>query len=94
VLAAARLEVQRTAQGDDQLADRRGMPGERAADAVSWNDAWAVTSLLLRRSPWAPGSSSIDPSSKCEFSSSPVQIRTHRIIVLSLASRQYGGGRP
>src|SRR5580693_1767980 len=31
VLAAARLEVQRPAQRDDQLADRGGMPGERAA---------------------------------------------------------------
>src|SRR5713101_596584 len=31
VLAAARLEVERARQGDDELAHRRGVPGQRAA---------------------------------------------------------------
>src|ERR1700744_3581812 len=54
-------------------------------EAVSSKDIVVVGIVPLSTSPRFPGSSSMTPSSKCEFWSSPVQIRTHRILSLLLS---------
>jgi hypothetical protein len=53
-------------------------------EAVSSNEIVVVAILPLSMSPRWPGSRSMTPSSKCEFRSSPVHIRTHRIMALLL----------
>src|ERR1700678_4448754 len=53
-------------------------------EAVSSNEIVVVVTLPLSISPRAPGSRSMTPSSECEFRSSPVHIRTHRIMALLL----------
>ena len=53
-------------------------------EAVSSKEIVVVAILPLNVSPRSPGSRSITPSSKCEFRSSPVHIRTHRIMALLL----------
>src|SRR6516165_9984798 len=52
-------------------------------DLVSWKEMLTVAALPLKKSPRAPLSRSIAPSSKWDWPSLPVQIRTHRIIATS-----------
>ena len=93
MLSASGFEIQRAAQCHDQLTDRRGMPIEFPA-RPGFLETEVTGNLPVRMSPCGPRSRLITPSSKRELSSSPVQMRTHRIIVISLLLRRRFTWRP
>jgi hypothetical protein len=86
VLTLARLEVERSTQRNDHCLMGASCQANAPPEAVSSNEI-VVAILPLSMSPRAPGSRSMTPSSKCEFRSSPVHIRTHRIMALLLFSQ-------
>ncbi|HTB38657.1 MAG TPA: hypothetical protein VK777_16295 [Reyranella sp.] len=94
VLAAACLEIQGAAQRDDQLPDRRGVPGERAAGRGFLERRMGGVELAAEKVAVGTRRKLDRALLEVRVLVSPVQIRTHRIIVLSLVARSYGGGRP
>jgi hypothetical protein len=85
VLPFARLEVQRSAQRKTNCLMGAVCQAKAPPGAVSSKEIVVVAILPLSTSPRCPGSRSITPSSKWEFRSSPVHIRTHRIMCLLLS---------
>ena len=78
MLTVACLEIERPAQRYDQLHRCRIVPSERAAGSRLLKGDRLHRGLAALQITALTGSRSMAPSSKCEFPSSPVHIRTLR----------------
>ena len=87
--ARFRLELERARQGDHEPRDRVLVPLVGSARACLLKDSSTAGTGWPTESPRIPPASSIEPSSNSESPSSPVHIRTQRIITGPLPTARW-----